>query len=44
MLRAIATAKRNNDRIDATKICDCFRCDFLPECYMAVATGPQKLS
>jgi transposase len=35
MLRAIAAAKRKNDRIDATKICDCLRCDFLPECYMA---------
>ena len=35
MLRAIAAAKKKNDRIDATKICDCLRCDFLPECYMA---------
>jgi len=35
MLRAIAVAKRKNDRIDANKICDCLRCDFLPECYMA---------
>ncbi len=35
MLRAIAAAKRKNDRIDAGKICDCLRCDFLPECYMA---------
>ena len=34
MLRAIAAAK-TNDRIDASKICDCLRCDFLPECYMA---------
>ena len=34
MLRAIAAAKKKNDRIDATKICDCLRCDFLPECYM----------
>jgi len=34
MLRAIATAKKKNDRIDASKICDCLRCDFLPECYM----------
>jgi transposase len=24
-----------HDRIDANKICDCLRCDFLPECYMA---------
>jgi transposase len=35
MLRAIAAAKRKNDRIDANKICDCLRCDFLPECYVA---------
>ena len=35
MLRAIAAAKKKNDRIDAQKICDCLRCDFLPECYMA---------
>src|ERR1700729_641917 len=34
MLRAIAAAKKKNDRIDAAKICDCLRCDFLPECYM----------
>jgi transposase len=34
MLRAIAAAKKKDDRIDATKICDCLRCDFLPECYM----------
>jgi len=33
MLRAIAAAKKKNDRIDAKKICDCLRCDFLPECY-----------
>ena len=35
MLRAIAAAKKKNDRIDARKICDCLCCDFLPECYMA---------
>jgi transposase len=34
MLRAIA-AKKKNDRIDAKKICDCLRCDLLPECYRA---------
>jgi len=34
MLRAIAAAKKKNDRIDASKIADCLRCDFLPECYM----------
>ena len=31
MLRAIAAAKKKNDRVDAGKICDCLRCDFLPE-------------
>jgi hypothetical protein len=35
MLRAITAAKRKNYRIDASKIADCLRCDFLPECYMA---------
>ena len=34
MLRAIAAAKKKNDRIDAGKIAGCLRCDFLPECYM----------
>jgi hypothetical protein len=33
-LRAIAASKKKNDRIDAGKIADCLRCDFLPECYM----------
>jgi transposase len=35
MLRAIALAKKKNDTIDAGKIADCLRCDFLPECHMA---------
>ena len=35
MLRAIAAAKKKNDRIDARKIRDYLRCDFLPECNMA---------
>jgi len=35
MLRAIAAAKKKNDRIDAHKIADCLRCDFLHESYMA---------
>ena len=35
MLRAIAVAKKKNDRIDASKICDCLRYDFLPESHMA---------
>jgi transposase len=34
-LRAIALAKKKNDRIDAGKIADSLRCDFLPECHMA---------
>src|SRR5271165_5804018 len=34
MLRPIAAAKRKNDKIDASKIADCLRCDFLPECHM----------
>jgi hypothetical protein len=31
MLRAIAVTKKKNDRIDASKIADCLRCDFLPD-------------
>ena len=34
MPRAIAAAKRKNDQIDASKIADCLRCDFLPESHM----------
>ena len=34
MLRAIAASKKKNDRVDAGKLADCLRCDFLPECYM----------
>jgi hypothetical protein len=34
MLRAIATAKKKNDQVDASKIADCLRCDFLPESHM----------
>jgi hypothetical protein len=40
MLRAIAAAKKKNDRIDANKITDCLRCDFLPECHMASTEIP----
>jgi transposase len=29
MRRAIAAAKKKNDRVDAQKICGCLRCDFL---------------
>jgi transposase len=35
MLRAIALAKKKNDRIDASKIADGLRCNFLPECHIA---------
>jgi transposase len=35
MLRAIAAAKKKNDKIDAGKIADCLRCDFLSGCHMA---------
>lgn len=27
--------KKKKDRIDASNIADCLRCDFLPECHMA---------
>lgn len=37
MLKAIACAKKKNDRLDAEKICDLARCDLLPGCYMAPA-------
>jgi transposase len=33
-LGGLAAAKKKHDRIDAGKIADCLRCDFLPECYM----------
>ena len=36
MLRAIAACKTENDRIDAGKIADYVRCDFLPECHMVM--------
>jgi hypothetical protein len=39
MLRAITAAKNKNDRIDAPKIADCLRCDFLSEAYMAPAAS-----
>jgi transposase len=35
MLREIAAAKKKNDCVDAGKLADCLRCDFLPESYMA---------
>src|SRR5258708_25109502 len=42
MLRAIAAAKKKNDRVDAKKICDFLRCDFLPECYMAATATRER--
>ena len=42
MLRAIAAAKKKNDRVDAAKIADCLRCDFLPECYMASSATRER--
>jgi transposase len=35
MRRALAAAKKKNDPIDASKIADCLRGDFLPECHLA---------
>ena len=35
--KEIRQRKKKNDRIDASKICDCLRCDFLPESHMASA-------
>ncbi len=35
MLKAIASAKKKNDRVDAAMIADLLRCDLLPECQMA---------
>jgi transposase len=40
MLRAIAAAKKKNDKIDAGKIARCLRCDFLPECQMTSTANP----
>ena len=34
-LRAIAQAKKKNDRIDAATLADCLRCGFFPESYLA---------
>lgn len=42
MQRAIAVAQKKNDRIDASKIADCLRCDFLPEAYMTPAAIRQR--
>ena len=34
MLKAIAAAKKKNDKVDACMIADLLRCNLLPECYM----------
>ena len=34
-LKAICTAKKKNDRLDAGKLADALRCDWFPEAYMA---------
>ncbi|NUM55123.1 MAG: IS110 family transposase [Candidatus Hydrogenedentes bacterium] len=39
MLRAIAAAKKKNDKVDARMLADLLRCDLFPSCYMA----PEKL-
>ena len=44
MLRAIAVAKKKNDKIDARKIADCLRCDFLPECHNPVQHAGQLVN
>ena len=33
-MRAIATSKKKNDKLDARTICDLLRCDFLPPAYV----------
>ena len=33
-IKVIAAAKKKNDQIDASKLADCLRCDFLPECHL----------
>src|SRR5215469_6757108 len=35
MLKAIAVAKKKNDKVDARMIADLLRCNLLPQCYMA---------
>jgi len=35
MLKAITASKKKNDRVDARKLADLVRTDFLPECYIA---------
>lgn len=35
MMKAIAAAKKKNDRLDARKVAALLRCDLLPECYIA---------
>jgi transposase len=35
MMKAIAASKKKDDQLDARKIADMVRCDWLPACYMA---------
>lgn len=35
MLKAIAAAKKKNDKVDARMIADLLRCNLIPECYMS---------
>jgi transposase len=35
MMKAIAAAKKKNDKLDARKIADLVRCNLLPVCYVA---------
>jgi hypothetical protein len=44
MLRAIAASKKKNDTIDASKIADCLRCDFLPACQVSQTRKREKAS
>src|SRR6476660_4014698 len=37
MMKAIAAAKKKNDKLDARKIADLVRCNLLPSCYVAPA-------
>jgi transposase len=37
MMKAIAAAKKKNDKLDARKIADLVRCNLLPACYVAPA-------
>jgi hypothetical protein len=44
MLRAIAASKKKNDSIDAGKIANCLRCDFLPDLHKALQSLSPAIS